>query len=178
MALDLVLKLKDEKDLTCQAQEERNARDATAIAYAGKTRLFPYYDARSYVNCGAQVVRIRLAPKCIKWLSLRLTAKNHQTYSLLQTFLCAMAMHPECQKRAREELDVVVGPNRLPTFDDYDALPYIQAIIMECSRWLPVVPMGHPHRAIKDGYYDGYFIPEGTVIMIVSMYLSNTMASC
>ena len=76
-------------------------------------------------------------------------------------------MQPGIQKRAREELDVVVGPDRLPTFEDYDELPYIQAIIMECSRWLPVAPLAIPHRSIADDYYNGYFIPEGTMIIAV-----------
>lgn len=78
-----------------------------------------------------------------------------------------MAADPELQKRAREELNSVVGPDRLPTFDDFEFLPYIQAIFMECSRWLPVVPLSLPRRAITDDYYEGYFIPEGTIIMAV-----------
>jgi cytochrome P450 len=79
-----------------------------------------------------------------------------------------MAMYPEIQKAAREELDAVVGPDRLPTFEDYESLPYIHAIIMECSRWIPVVPLGVPHRVIKDDYYKEYFIPEGTIVLAVS----------
>jgi cytochrome P450 len=66
-------------------------------------------------------------------------------------------------------LDMVVGPDRLPTFDDCDSLPYIQAIIMECSRWLPVVPLSLSHGVIQDDYYNGYFIPKGTVIVPVSV---------
>ena len=77
-------------------------------------------------------------------------------------------MHPEIQKKAREELDSVVGPDMLPTYEDYESLPYIRAIFMECARWLPVVPISLPHRAIADDYYEGYFIPEGTVVMAVS----------
>ncbi|KAI0770762.1 putative CyP450 monooxygenase [Irpex lacteus] len=87
------------------------------------------------------------------------------TYSIIQTFFCSMAAHPELQKKAREELDLVVGPDRMPSYDDYDSLPYIRAIFMECARWLPVVPISLPHRSITDDYYEGYFIPEGTVVM-------------
>ncbi|KAI0798709.1 cytochrome P450 [Irpex lacteus] len=87
------------------------------------------------------------------------------TYSIIQTFFCCMAAYPELQKRAREELDAVVGPDRLPTYDDFNSLPYIQAIFMECARWLPVLPLSFPRRAITDDYYEGYFIPEGTLIM-------------
>lgn len=85
-----------------------------------------------------------------------------------------MAAYPELQKRAREELDAVVGPDRLPTYDDFNSLPYIQAIFMECARWLPVLPLSFPRRAITDDYYEGYFIPEGTLIMAVSDALIST----
>ena len=92
-----------------------------------------------------------------------------QTYSLLQTFFCCMAKYPELQKKAQEELDTIVGPDRMPTYDDYDSLFYVRAIFMECGRWLPVVPLSLPRRALEDDHYKGYFIPEGTVIFAVSV---------
>ncbi|KAI0698605.1 CyP450 monooxygenase [Cytidiella melzeri] len=87
------------------------------------------------------------------------------TYSLIQSFFCGVAMNSEVQRRAKEELDAVVGPGRLPTYEDYDSLPYIQAILLECMRWIPVVPLGVPHRLTTDDYYKEYFIPKGTVVM-------------
>ncbi|KAI0085085.1 cytochrome P450 [Irpex rosettiformis] len=92
-------------------------------------------------------------------------ATVESTYSLLQTFFCGMAMSPDIQQRARQELDSVVGPERLPTYDDQDRLPYVQAIFMECLRWMPTIPLGIPHSVIQDGYYNGYFIPSGTIII-------------
>lgn len=71
-----------------------------------------------------------------------------QTYSLIQTFFCAMAMSPEIRKKAQEELELVVGLDRLPSYEDQEDLPYIQAVYLECVRWLPVVPPRHcspPH---------------------------------
>ncbi|OBZ67817.1 O-methylsterigmatocystin oxidoreductase [Grifola frondosa] len=63
------------------------------------------------------------------------------------------------------ELDAVVGPGRLPTFSDRDSLPYMNAIVLECLRWCPVVPAGIPHRAMADDEYNGYFIPKGSIII-------------
>jgi hypothetical protein len=37
MVLDLISKLKDEKDPAHQAEQERNAKHASAVAYAGRT---------------------------------------------------------------------------------------------------------------------------------------------
>jgi len=45
----------------------------------------------------------------------------------LQTFFLAMALNPNVVKKAQEELDRVVGKDRLPEFSDKDDLPYINA---------------------------------------------------
>ena len=48
--------------------------------------------------------------------------------------MIAMSLYPNVQRKAQEELDRVVGPDRLPEFSDYDDLVYIQAIILEAMR--------------------------------------------
>jgi len=75
----------------------------------------------------------------------------------------AMIAHPEVQKRAQAELDTVVGRSRVPTFSDAPSLPYVQAIVREVLRWRPPVPIAIPHRTTKDDWYDGMFIPKGTI---------------
>ena len=52
-----------------------------------------------------------------------------------------MAMNPSVQEKAQVDIDRV-APNRLPTLDDYDSLPYIRAIIKEVLRWDPIAPIG------------------------------------
>ena len=42
-----------------------------------------------------------------------------------------MALNPDIQKNAQAELDAVVGPNRLPDFDDQRSLVYVNAIVKE-----------------------------------------------
>ena len=79
----------------------------------------------------------------------------------------AMVMFPTVQETAHEELDLVLGTGRLPTIEDLAALPYIQAIYMETLRWIPVLPLGVPHRAISTDEYEGHCIPAGTTIIAV-----------
>lgn len=45
-----------------------------------------------------------------------------------------MVRHPEVYRKAQEELDRVVGSERLPDFDDRDSLPYLNAVIKEVYR--------------------------------------------
>lgn len=47
-----------------------------------------------------------------------------------------MVLNPKVQARAHEELDRVVGQERLPTIEDRSALPYVNAIIKETLRCL------------------------------------------
>lgn len=53
-----------------------------------------------------------------------------------------MALFPDVQRRAHEEIYRVVGSNRLPELFDQDNLPYITAIVKEILRWAPPLPLG------------------------------------
>ena len=81
-----------------------------------------------------------------------------------------MSLYPDVQAKAQTELDRFVGPNRLPTFNDYDNLIYIRAVVLETLRWLPVAPLGLPHSTTRDDEYKGMRIPSGTIIFPVSFY--------
>lgn len=84
----------------------------------------------------------------------------------MQAFFLAMAMHPEAQKKAQEELDRVVGSDRLPEFEDRSSLPYLSALLKEVLRWHPVTPIGVPHRAVADDEYNSWYIPAGTIVTV------------
>jgi len=49
-------------------------------------------------------------------------------------FILTMLLHPDCQRRAQEEIDAVVGSDRLPDFNDRDSLPYLECILNETHR--------------------------------------------
>jgi Cytochrome P450 len=76
-----------------------------------------------------------------------------------------MALYPEVQRKARDEIDRVIGPGRLPTIADRGRLPYVDAIVKEIFRWHPAVTMGIPHMSTADDMYDGYYIPKGSIIL-------------
>ncbi|KAJ8488284.1 hypothetical protein ONZ51_g3644 [Trametes cubensis] len=86
------------------------------------------------------------------------------TYSTINTFILAMLLHPHVLSKAQEEIDSVVGPTRLPEFEDREQLPYIEAIFQEVLRWRPVAPLGIPHSTMRDDTYNGMFIPKGTMV--------------
>ena len=60
-----------------------------------------------------------------------------------------MTLYPAVQKKAQEELDSVVGTDRLPELADKEDLPYVDALVKEVLRWNPVAPLGmlsFPHE--------------------------------
>jgi hypothetical protein len=102
-----------------------------------------------------------------------------------------MVLYPDVQKRAQSEIDRVIGSDRLPTFEDRDQLPYIEAVVKEVLRWQPVAPLGEvetqfilrnidpscthpglPHLVTQDDIHAGYFIPKGTTIFANIWYTS------
>ena len=60
-----------------------------------------------------------------------------------------MAMHPDAQHKAQEEIDTVIGPDRLPHFNDREKLPYINAIVEETLRWHSIVPTGKGNHTLR-----------------------------
>ncbi|KAK7692059.1 hypothetical protein QCA50_005464 [Cerrena zonata] len=102
----------------------------------------------------------------IKWSAASMYGGGADTtVSTIYSFFLAMTMYPEIQQKAKEEIDRVVGKDRLPTFADRENLPYVEAVVNEVLRLSPVVPLGGFHRASQDDIYKGYFIPKDTVVI-------------
>ena len=92
-------------------------------------------------------------------------AGSDTTTMALEIFTLAMLVYPAVMARAQKELDDVVGSSRMPTFDDRDRLPYIDAVVKETLRWRPVTAGGIPHAVIQDDEYMGYLIPKGATVI-------------
>lgn len=107
-------------------------------------------------------------------------AGSDTTSDAIATFIMTMLNHPEHQKKAQEELDRVVGRDRLPGFQDQDDLPYVSAIVKEVQRWRPVIAGGLAHATTKDDVYNvggqPFFIPKNTTIIPNAYAIHNDPA--
>lgn len=74
-----------------------------------------------------------------------------------------MALNPDIQEKAHQELDDYIGRSRLPNFSDRENLPYINAILMEVLRFFPIIPLVVPHRVTVEDEYKGMKIPKGSL---------------
>lgn len=79
--------------------------------------------------------------------------------------LAELINHPDIMKKAREELDSVVGKNRLVEESDIPNLPYLQAIVKETLRLHPTGPM-IVRESTETCPINGYEIPARTRLFI------------
>ncbi|RLL94183.1 hypothetical protein CFD26_102569 [Aspergillus turcosus] len=102
-----------------------------------------------------------------------LTGTTDTTASSLINWVAAMCLNPEAQKKAQEEIDRVVGPDRLPTDDDAERLPYTRQVIQESQRWITAVHLSLPRAANGPVRWNGYEIAEGTGLIMNSYAIHN-----
>lgn len=69
----------------------------------------------------------------------------------LNAWALVLLLYPETMKQAQEELDRVVGSDRLPVFEDEPNLPYLRAMVKETLRFWPITKTGAPPHATTEG---------------------------
>ncbi|KAF2293625.1 hypothetical protein GH714_003491 [Hevea brasiliensis] len=73
--------------------------------------------------------------------------------------------HPNIFKKLREEIESVVGANRLVHDSDIPNLHYLQAVVKETLRLYPLLP-AIPRECREDCKIGGFDIPKETAVMI------------
>ncbi|CAM0885473.1 unnamed protein product [Alopecurus aequalis] len=90
--------------------------------------------------------------------------------------LAEMVENPELLAKAVEEMDRVVGRERLVQESDIPQLNYIKACIREAFRLHPVAPFNVPHVAIADTTVAGYRVPKGSHVILSRIGLGRNTA--
>lgn len=75
-----------------------------------------------------------------------------------------MATNGKVQQLVRDEIKATIQ-DRLPTANDMQFMPLVEASIAETQRIRSVVPVGIPHGTLEDMEIDGYHIPKGTMLV-------------
>lgn len=104
--------------------------------------------------------------EAVIWTAASLYGAAADTTAItLTAFTLAMVEFGHVQRKAQEEIDRVVGTDRLPTFEDREKLPYINALVKEAMRWWPIAPMGFPHTTTEAIEFNDFHIPKGASIL-------------
>ncbi|XP_048546849.1 tyrosine N-monooxygenase-like [Triticum urartu] len=87
--------------------------------------------------------------------------------------LAEMVNNPELLAKAVEEMDQVVGHERLVQESDIMQLNYLKACIREAFRLHPAAPFNVPHVAIADTIVAGYRVPKGSHVILSRLALGQ-----
>ncbi|KAF9802745.1 hypothetical protein IEO21_09827 [Rhodonia placenta] len=93
-----------------------------------------------------------------------LEAGSDTSSTAMFIFILFMLNNPNALRRAQEEMDRVVGLDRMPGWEDEDRLPWLVACIQETLRIRPPIA-SVPHAVEEDDVYKGYFIPKGSIVV-------------
>ncbi|KAF5747837.1 putative cytochrome P450 [Tripterygium wilfordii] len=93
-------------------------------------------------------------------------AGTETTSSTIEWGMAELFRNPRLMANVKEELDLVVGPNRRVEENDIDQLPYLQAVVKETLRLYPVIPLLLPRNSLRDTNYMGYQIPKDTQVFV------------
>ncbi|EOA20420.1 hypothetical protein CARUB_v10000729mg [Capsella rubella] len=80
--------------------------------------------------------------------------------------MAELMSNPELMKRAQQELDEVVGKDKIVEESHITSLPYISAIMKETLRLHPTLPLLVPHRPAESAVVGGYTIPKDSKIFV------------
>ncbi|XP_074279940.1 cytochrome P450 CYP82D47-like [Silene latifolia] len=98
---------------------------------------------------------------------LMMIAGGTDTSTVSLTWAFSLLMNnPQALKKAKEELNLIVGKERQVCEDDIPKLKFLQAIVKETLRLYPPAPLMGPREFIEDCTIKGYHIKRGTQLIV------------
>ncbi|KAJ8759722.1 hypothetical protein K2173_009823 [Erythroxylum novogranatense] len=95
-----------------------------------------------------------------------ITAGMDTTAISVEWAMTEIIKNPRVQQKIQEELDRVVGSERLMAETDFSSLRYLQCVVKESLRLHPPTPLMLPHLASTNVKIGGYDVPKGSVVNV------------
>ncbi|GMJ05326.1 TRANSPARENT TESTA 7, CYTOCHROME P450 75B1 [Hibiscus trionum] len=103
----------------------------------------------------------------IKAIIVDMVAASFETTSTsIEWTLSELLKHPRVMAGLQQQLETVVGRNRMVEESDLPKLTYLDMVIKESFRLHPVAPFLVPHESTEDITVNGYFIPKMSRILV------------
>lgn len=144
--LNFLIRLKSRSEMLASANESTRKPSLAQNVYATRLESGLTDDQAAYL-CGTMY-----------------GASVDTTFQALCVFFLAAANHADDMRPVQDEIDHVVGKDRLPTHEDLDSLPRSKAVVKEMLRWRPFAHAAAPHRVLEQDEYDGMQIPKGATV--------------
>lgn len=112
---------------------------------------------------------------------------NHMKHTILDLFIAGtdtsssstewgmaeLLRHPDIMKKAKRELEDVIGKGKVITENDVARLPYLRCIVKEILRIHPGGPFLVPRKPTQDVIVHGYTIPKDSNVLISTWALGR-----
>uniref|UniRef100_A0A7N2MRS5 Cytochrome P450 n=2 Tax=Quercus lobata TaxID=97700 RepID=A0A7N2MRS5_QUELO len=95
-----------------------------------------------------------------------ITAKYDTSAISIEWTISELLRHPRIMKHVQDELERVIGMNRMVEETDLANLTYLGWVIKESFRLHPVAPFLVPRESMEDIEINGYYIPKKSRVMI------------
>ena len=95
-----------------------------------------------------------------------ITAGMDTTVITVEWAMAELVRNPRVQEKVQEELDRVIGYERIMSEADFQNLPYLQCVVKESLRLHPPTPLMLPHKATANVKIGGYDIPKGSNVHV------------
>uniref|UniRef100_A0A0K0FG99 Cytochrome P450 18a1 (inferred by orthology to a D. melanogaster protein) n=1 Tax=Strongyloides venezuelensis TaxID=75913 RepID=A0A0K0FG99_STRVS len=82
----------------------------------------------------------------------------------LRWFVLFVMKYLDIQEKLQDEIDNVIGRDRLVQLIDKNKMPYMNAFIYEGQRYANIVPFPPSHKCTKDTIIYGHLIPKDTIV--------------
>ncbi|XP_050311649.1 uncharacterized protein LOC126747190 [Anthonomus grandis grandis] len=148
------------KDFIMEAIEEHK-RSWTA----GRGDDFIYYFLSEMAKVRGQQTTFTEQQLVMVCLDIFIAGSTTTSNTIDFAFL-AMILFPEVQQRVHQCLDSEFKKKEDVFYCDRQRVPYIEAVLLECQRYFPVVPVIGPRRALVTTTIDEYVIPKDTTVLL------------
>ena len=97
-----------------------------------------------------------------------ITATYDTSVFNIEWTISELLRHPRIMKHVQDELERVIGMNRMVEETDLANLTYLSMVIKESFRLHPVAPFLIPRESMEDIEISGYYIPKKSLVIINS----------
>lgn len=103
----------------------------------------------------------------IKAILLDMLAGSMDTSAtVIEWILAELLKNPRVMEKVQQELEKVIGLDRMVEESDLDNLNYLDMVVKEALRLHPVAPLLLPHAAMQDCTVNGFHIPKDSRVII------------